>query len=233
MNNDEMLISVIIPVFNEAQTIGNIIGRVKTVLQKIGFKYEIIVVDDCSADRSLELSKSQGVRAYSLKIHMGKGYALRAGFAKAKGEIITTIDSDGSHRPEELPLLLTPILQGKADLVIGSRYLSRKPVATKKLNAIGVRLFNLLIKVLTRAEVSDSQSGYRVMKSEVLRNMGLKSGEYEIESEMLVKSARRGFRVKEVPISFEQRTYGTSRLDPIVDGFKILLSIVSAYIRGG
>jgi len=233
MNNDEMLISVIIPVFNEEQTIGNIIGRVKTVLQKIGFKYEIIVVDDCSADRSLELSKSQGVRAYSLKMHMGKGYALRAGFAKAKGEIIITVDSDGSHRPEELPLLLTPILQDKADLVIGSRYLSRKPVAAKKLNAIGVRLFNLLIKVLTRAEVSDSQSGYRAMKSEVLKNMGLKSGEYEIESEMLVKSARQGFRVKEVPISFEQRTYGRSRLDPMVDGLKILLSIVSAYIRGG
>jgi glycosyltransferase involved in cell wall biosynthesis len=126
---------------------------------------------------------------------MGKGYALRAGFAKAKGEIITTIDSDGSHRPEELPRLLTPILQNKADLIIGSRYLSQKPVATKKLNAAGVRLFNLLIKILTRAEVSDSQSGYRVMKSAVLRNMHLKSSEYEIESEMLVKTARQGFRV--------------------------------------
>jgi hypothetical protein len=106
-------------------------------------------------------------------------------------------------------------------------------MAAKKLNAIGVRLFNLLIKVVTRAEVSDSQSGYRVMKSEILRNMSLKSGEYEIESEMLVKTARRGLRVTEVPISFEQRTYGTSRLDPMVDGFKILLSIVSAYMRGG
>jgi hypothetical protein len=71
------------------------------------------------------------------------------------------------------------------------------------------------------------------MKSAVLRNMRLKSSEYEIESEMLVKTARQGFRVIEVPISFEQRTYGTSRLDPMVDGFKILLSIVSAYIKGG
>ena len=163
---------------------------------------------------------------------MGKGYALRAGFEKAKGEIITTIDSDGSHRPEELPLLLTPILQDKADLVIGSRYLSQKPVAAKKLNAIGVRLFNLLIKVFTSVELSDSQSGYRVIKSEVIRNMDLRSGEYEIESEMIVKTVRQGFRVKEVPISFEQRTCGKSRLDPMVDGLKILLSIVSAYIRG-
>ena len=233
MGNDEMLISVVIPVFNEELTIGNVIERLAAVMQKIGFKYEIIAVDDCSTDKSLEISKNQNVQVFSLKKHMGKGYALRAGFAKAKGDIITTIDSDGSHRPEELPRLLAPILRNKADLVIGSRYLSQKPVATKKLNAAGVRLFNLLIKILTRAEVSDSQSGYRVMKSAVLRSMSLKSSEYEIESEMLVKTARQGFRVIEVPISFEQRTYGTSRLDPMVDGFKILLSIVSAYIKGG
>jgi len=228
-----MLISFVIPVFNEELTIGNVIERLTVVAQKTGFKYEIIVVDDCSADRSLEFSKSHGVKVLSLKNHMGKGYALRAGFAKAKGEIITTIDSDGSHRPEELPLLLTPILQGKADLVIGSRYLSQRPVVAKKLNVAGVRLFNFLIKILTRADVSDSQSGYRVMKSGVLRNMRLKSGGYEIESEMLVKTARHGFRVIEAPISFEQRTYGTSRLDPMVDGYKILLSIVLAYIKGG
>jgi len=228
-----MLISVVIPVFNEELTIGNVIERLTLVMQKLGFKYEIIVVDDCSADKSLEFSKSPGVQVFSLKMHMGKGYALRAGFAKAKGEIITTIDSDGSHRPEELPRLLTLILQNKSDLVIGSRYLSQTPVAAKKLNVAGVRLFNFLVKILTGTAVSDSQSGYRVMKSAVLMNMRLKSGGYEIESEILVKTSRRGFRVMEVPISFEQRTYGTSSLDPMVDGFKILLSIMMAYLRSG
>jgi len=233
MDSDELLICVVIPVFNEELTIGNVIERLTAVMQKNGFKYEIIVVDDCSADRSLEISINHGVKVFSLKKHKGKGYALRVGFAKAKGEIITTIDSDGSHRPEELLGLLTPIFQKKADLVIGSRYLSQNPVPAKRLNFAGVRLFNFLIKILTRAEVSDSQSGYRVMKSAVLRNIRLKSGGYEIESEMLVKTARHGFSVKEVPISFEQRTYGTSRLDPIVDGFKILLSIVLSYFGDG
>jgi len=227
-----MLLSVVIPIFNEEPTISDVIGRLKATMQKIGFKHEIIVVDDCSEDRSLEISKSQSVKVYSLKKHMGKGYALRVGFAKAKGEIIATIDSDGSHRPEELPLLLTPILQDQADFVIGSRFLHEKPASAKKLNAIGVRLFNVLIKIFTRTKVSDSQSGYRAMKSEILKNLRLRSSEYEIESEMLVKTAQRGFRVKEVPISFEQRTYGTSRLDPVVDGFKILLSIVLAYMKG-
>ena len=232
MSNNEIMLSVIIPVFNEELTIGNIIERVKVVTEKTCSRNEIIVVDDCSRDRSLETSKSLGVKVYSLKKHMGKGYALRAGFAKAKGEIIVTIDSDGSHRPEELPRLLTPVLQGQADLVIGSRYLNQEPVSTKKLNAFGVRLFNFLIKIFTRTAVTDSQSGYRAMKFAVLENMRLKSGEYEIESEMLVKTARQGFRVMEVPISFEQRTYGMSRLDPLVDGLKILMSIVSAYMKG-
>ena len=233
METSETLISVVIPVFNEELTIGNVIERLTTVAQKIGFEHEIIVVDDCSADRSLEISKGYGVKVFSLKTHMGKGYSLRVGFAKAKGEIITTIDSDGSHRPEELPRLLTPILQNKADLVIGSRYSSRNPMVAKKLNFAGVRLFNFLIKILTRENFSDSQSGYRVMKASVLKNMRLNSSGYEIESEMTVKTVRQGFRVREVPISFEQRTYGTSQLDPMADGFKIFFSIVLAYMRDG
>jgi glycosyltransferase involved in cell wall biosynthesis len=232
MDKNETLLSVVIPIFNEEPTIDDVIRRLKVTLQKIGFKNEIMVVDDCSIDRSMVISKRQNVKVYSLKKHMGKGYALRAGFAKAKGEIIVTIDSDGSHRPEELPLLLTPILQDQADLVIGSRYLCEKPASAKKLNVIGVRLFNSLIKIFTRTAVSDSQSGYRVMKSQILKNLRLYSSGYEIESEMLVKTAQKGFRVKEVPISFEQRTYGRSRLDPVVDGFKILLSIVFAYLKG-
>jgi glycosyltransferase involved in cell wall biosynthesis len=233
MNNDGALLSVVIPVFNEELTIGNVIKRSAAAAQKTGFNYEIIVVDDCSTDESVENAKLLGVKVFSLKEHMGKGYALRAGFANAKGEIVTTIDSDGSHRPEDLPRLLTPILQKKADLVVGSRYLSQDSVVFKKLNVVGVRFFNFLIKILTRAEFSDSQSGYRVMNALVLRNMRLESSGYEIESEMLVKTVRQGFKVVEVPISFEQRTYGTSRLDPIVDGFRILFSILLAYMKDG
>lgn len=233
MEKGEILISVVIPVYNEELTIGKVIDRLKIVMKKTGFKHEIVVVDDCSQDNSINILKKHSVQVFSLRKHRGKGYALRAGFVKAKGDIVVTIDSDESHRPEELPKLLQPILQNKADLVIGSRYLNQKPVAAKKLNIVGVQLFNYLIKILTKTEVSDSQSGYRAIHAAVLKNMKLNSNEYEIESEMLVKSARQGFRVKEVPISFEQRTYGTSRLDPIVDGFKILLSIFLAYLRGG
>ncbi|HJW65403.1 MAG TPA: glycosyltransferase family 2 protein [Candidatus Bathyarchaeia archaeon] len=232
MSKKAALLSIVVPDYNEEHTIGDVIDRLKATLQKTGFAYEIIVLDDCSRDRSAEISLSKHATVYSLKQHMGKGFALRAGFRKAKGEIIVTIDSDGSNRPEELPLLLNPILQEEADLVIGSRFSGNMPTSGKRFNAAGVRIFNLMIRILTGAAVSDSQSGYRAMKSEVLANLRLRSGTYEIESEMLVKIARRGFRVREVPVSFEQRTYGKSTLDPIADGFKILVSIVMSYLKG-
>lgn len=231
MDKDEILLSVIIPVFNEELTISNIITRTKSVMEKEKYTYEIIVVDDFSSDRSLSFSLEKGVRVLSLKSHVGKGCALRAGFAKSKGKIVVTIDSDGSHQPEEIPLLLAPIIADQSDLVIGSRYLNSKSIIVKKFNVLGVKLFNLLIHFLVKARVSDSQSGYRIMKSEILKKMNFQSSGYEIESEMLVKTVRMGYRINELPISFEQRTYGKSSLDPIVDGFKILLSIIIAYIK--
>ncbi len=231
MQTDCKRLSVVVPVFNEEPTVGDIVGRLKKVLEETGFMHEVIVVDDCSTDNSLEVTRKQGVDVYQLKQHMGKGYALRAGFARAKGNLVATIDSDGSHLPEELPLLLLPIAQDKADLVIGSRFLNNGEGTTRKINKIGNRLFNNLIKILTGNPISDSQSGYRVMTRRVLGSMILGSGGYEIESEMLVKSARKRFRIAEVPITYEQRTYGRSGIDPLKDGLKILVSILWAYVR--
>jgi len=229
--NPKMLISVVIPLYNEAQTIGTVIECVQATMKSLGLNYEIIVVDDYSFDNSLMIAKMYPVRLYRLVIHCGKGVGLRVGFAKAKGDVIVTIDSDGSHRPEELPQLLYPILTNKADLVIGSRYLHKRNVAAKKLNVFGVKMFNLVIQMFMGVHVTDSQSGYRVMKREVLKIQHLKSCGYEIETEMLVKTAKSHFRVLEVPISFKQRVYGSSGVDHLHDGFRIFVSIISARIR--
>jgi glycosyltransferase involved in cell wall biosynthesis len=226
------MLSIIIPVYNEELTIGNIIDRTHVAAQKIGFPYEIIVVNDLSYDHSLEVACQRNCRVFSLKTHLGKGYALRAGFAQARGDVIVTIDSDGSHWPEELHEVLAPVLTGNVDMVIGSRYMNHKRVEARKLNKFGVRIFNRLIQLFTGVGITDSQSGYRAMKRQVLDGQKLKSGEYEIESEMLVKTAKAGFKVAEVPITFEQRTYGHSGVDPMVDGSKILFSIFMAYIKG-
>jgi glycosyltransferase involved in cell wall biosynthesis len=140
MHSDGNLLSVVVPVFNEEPTVGNVIDRIKRVLTEVGVQYEVLVVDDCSTDRSVQVALGRYVRVLHFKQHMGKGYALRAGFSKAKGNLIATIDSDGSHLPEEFPLLLTPVLEGKADLVIGSRFLNNGKGTTKKINKIGNRL---------------------------------------------------------------------------------------------
>ena len=104
-------------------------------------------------------------------------------------------------------------------------------MAARKLNAFGVQLFNYFIEILTGVNITDSQSGYRAMKLEILESEKLQSRGYEIESEMLVKAAKKNFRIIEVPISFQQRTYGRSGVDPVVDGIKILLSIILAYLK--
>jgi glycosyltransferase involved in cell wall biosynthesis len=227
-----MMLSIIIPVYNEELTIGNIIDRTKVAAQKTGLSYEIIVVNDLSYDHSLQVACNRGARVFTLKEHLGKGYALRAGFNQVRGDIVVTIDSDGSHWPEELDEVLAPVLAGQADMVIGSRYMNHKRVEARKLNKFGVRIFNYLIQLFTGVAITDSQSGYRAMKRQVLEKQKLKSGEYEIESEMLVKTAKAGFRVAEVPITFEQRTYGRSGVDPMVDGSKIMFSIILAYLKG-
>ena len=110
--------------------------------------------------------------------------------------------------------------------------MNHKRVAASRLNAFGVRMFNYFIQLLTGVAITDSQSGYRAMTHEVLRSQKPTSGEYEIESEMLVKTAKKKFRVTEVPISFEQRTYGRSGVDPMFDGSKFLFWIISASTKG-
>jgi glycosyltransferase involved in cell wall biosynthesis len=225
------LVSVIIPVFNEEVTIGDIVTRTKNALEKMGCSYEVLVVDDGSDDRSADVAQKR--KAHVLRDgHQGKGFALRSGFRHAKGEFVVTLDADGSHKPEEIPLVLRPLMADKADFVIGSRFANSEDNKTKipKINRTGNRLFNDLILYLTGARTSDSQSGFRAIRSSLIKRMKLGSRGYEVESEMLVKALRMGARVAETPISFDQRTVGRSKLDPIKDGARILYVIVTSYL---
>lgn len=231
MNREGLSVSVVIPVFNEELTIGDIVARTRSTLEKFDLPYEVLVIDDGSADRSAEIS--QASEAHVLReVHQGKGHALRLGFERAKGNVIVTLDSDGSHQPEEIPMVLECMKENRVDFVIGSRFFSNQINNAKipKVNRIGNRMFNNLIRFLTGMKVSDSQSGFRVIRSSILRRMELNSKGYEVESEMLVKALKMGAKVMEIPISFEQRTVGTSRLDPLKDGTRILYSIIASYL---
>jgi len=224
-------VSVIIPVFNEEATVGDIITRTKNTLEKMGVKHEVLVVDDGSDDMSADIALE--LKATVLRdFHQGKGIALRSGFRHAKGEMVVTVDADGSHKPEEIPLVLRFLIENRADFVVGSRFANSEANKTKipKINRTGNRLFNNLTGYLTGVTISDSQSGFRAIRTRLIKRMKLRSQGYEVESEMLIKALKMGARVTETPISFDQRTVGNSKLDPLKDGARILYAIITSYL---
>ena len=224
-------VSVIIPVFNEEATVGDIITRTKNTLEKMGVKHEVLVVDDGSDDMSADIALE--LKATVLRdFHQGKGIALRSGFRHAKGEMVVTVDADGSHKPEEIPLVLRFLIENRADFVVGSRFANSEANKTKipKINRTGNRLFNNLTGYLTGVTISDSQSGFRAIRTRLIKRMKLRSQGYEVESEMLIKALKMGARVAETPISFDQRTVGNSKLDPLKDGARILYAIITSYL---
>jgi glycosyltransferase involved in cell wall biosynthesis len=225
------LVSVIIPVFNEEVTIGDVVTRTKTTLEKLGVTYEVLVVDDGSYDRSAEIAQEQKANVLR-ECHKGKGFALRCGFRHSQGDLVVTLDADGSHKPEEIPLVLGSLMDNRNDFVVGSRFANSEDNITKipKINRAGNKLFNTMTGYLTGLKITDSQSGFRAIRSSLIKRMKLGSHGYEVESEMLVKALRMGARVAEIPISFDQRTVGSSKLDPIRDGIKIMYAIIASYL---
>jgi len=224
------VVSVVIPAYNEEKTIGNIIEETVQVMDSLGLPYEVIVVDDGSTDRTKEIASRYKAAVLSNGRNHGKGYALRKGFQHAQGNIIVTIDADGSHKPKEIPDLLVPLFNG-ADIVAGSRFLGSGKDHTSKLHLLGNYLINMTIMVLTRKWITDSQTGLRAFKRDFLQKTNLESKGYEIETEITVKSLKNGFKLKEVPVSCEKRKYNISRLRILSDGFRILKTILKSSIK--
>jgi glycosyltransferase involved in cell wall biosynthesis len=223
-------VSVVIPAYNEEKTIEEILIRTSRTMETIGIPYEVIVVNDGSSDKTRLLAETHKTTVLSNGRNIGKGHALRRGFQNATGNIIITIDADGSHKPEEIPKLLEPLLKG-ADIVAGSRFLgNREKDSVKKLHIIGNHLFNLLIFLLTRKRITDSQTGFRAFRKKVIRKIKLTSEGYEIETELTMKTLKNGFLLQEEPITCEKRRDGCSHLNPLRDGFKIFQNIIKAYI---
>jgi glycosyltransferase involved in cell wall biosynthesis len=227
---DIPIVSIVIPAYNEEKTIEEILARTNKTMETIGLPYDITVVDDGSLDRTRLLAERNKATVLTNGRNSGKGHALRRGFQNATGNIIITIDADGSHKPEEIPKLLKTLLNG-ADIVAGSRFLgNREKDSVRKLNVIGNHLFNLLILLLTRKRITDSQTGFRAFKKKVLQEIRMTSEGYEIETELTMKTLRNGYLLQEEPITCEKRRDGNSHLNPLRDGLKILKNIVKASI---
>jgi glycosyltransferase involved in cell wall biosynthesis len=220
-------VSVVIPAFNEQKTIGHVIEETTSVMDSLGVPYEIIVVNDGSTDRTGQVATGYKATVLTNETNRGKGYAVRKGFEQASGDIIVTIDADGAHSPKEIPDLLDPLTNG-TDIVGGSRFLRNNSFSTTKLNRIGNFIFNTAIATLTGKRVTDSQTGFRALKKEVLQKLNLASTGYEIETEITVKSLKNGFTFKEKPITCKQREYSASKLRILNDGAKILKTMLKA-----
>jgi len=229
-NVDNVSVSVVIPAFNEEQTVGWVVRRTCQVLEELGLSLEVIVVDDGSDDDTALVCEKYGARVIKNGRRMGKGTALRMGFHACRGDIIVTLDADGSHEPKEIPRLLKPILNGGFDMASGLRvFSSRSSVRRVKFRVLGNLVSSYFISLFAKRKVVDSQSGFRAFRADVVRGMKLSSRRFEIETEMLIEVIRSGRRFVEVPIIIGD-ALSSSKVNVVVDGLMIFWKTFSSII---
>ena len=227
MDLENIRISVVIPVYNEVGTIREIVSRV----QAIGLEKEIIIVDDCSTDGTREhlqeiAQGQENVRVFYQERNQGKGAALRTGFGFTTGDVVVIQDADLEYDPREYPTLLGPIVDGRADVVYGSRFLGGPHRVLFFWHYMGNRFLTLLSNALTNINLTDMETCYKVFKKEVLEEINLKSNRFGFEPEFTAKIARKGFRIYETPISYSGRTYAEGKKIGWKDGVKAIVAIL-------
>jgi glycosyltransferase involved in cell wall biosynthesis len=220
----DMKLSVIIPVYNEAKTILEIIKRVKGV----PFEKEIIVVDDGSTDgTSSLLRKNQDeITVLSHESNQGKGRAIRTAIPHITGDIVIIQDADLEYDPSEYPRLIGPILDGKADVVYGSRFLGGPHRVLFFWHAVGNKIITTLSNMLTNLNLSDMETGFKVFRAEVLKGIEIESNRFGFEPEITSKIAKMGCRIYEIDISYWGRDYSEGKKINWKDGMAAIYWII-------
>ena len=219
-----MKLSVIIPVYNEAGTILEIIQRVK----EAPFEKEIIVVDDSSTDGTASLLKgnNEGIKPLFHDRNKGKGAAIRTALPHITGEIAIIQDADLEYHPSEYPRLISPILNGVADVVYGSRFQGGTHRVLYFWHSVGNNVVTTLSNMFTNLNLSDMETGYKVFRSEVLKKIKIESNRFGFEPEITAKIAKMGCRIYEVPISYWGRDYSEGKKINWKDGLAAIYWII-------
>jgi glycosyltransferase involved in cell wall biosynthesis len=219
------LLSVVMPVYNERDTIEEIVSRVLAIPMRV----ELIVVDDASTDGTRahleDLQKRFGFTLLLQPRNQGKGAALRRGFAAVTGDIVAIQDADLEYSPEEFPSLAQLIIEGRADVVYGSRFLGRHRVFLFT-HYLGNRVLTLVTNILYNTMLSDMETCYKVIRREVLDGLDLQSDGFGIEPEITAKIFKRGYRVYEVPITYDGRGYDEGKKITWKDGLVALWVLI-------
>jgi glycosyltransferase involved in cell wall biosynthesis len=228
-----MKISVVIPVYNEAATIAELISRV----QGVDISKEVIVVDDGSTDGTRDAlarleRQYDNLRVFLQAKNRGKGAALRTGFEQATGDFVLVQDADLEYDPADYPALLKPLIEGKADVVYGSRFLTTKEHRVLFFwHSVGNRLLTLISNMFTDLNLTDMETGYKAFRREVIQAIKLEQDRFGFEPEVTVKISRMKLRIYEVGISYYGRTYEEGKKIGWKDGVKALWCILKYSIK--
>jgi len=228
-------LSIVIPVYNEERWVGQLLERVLAA-DSCGLAKELVVVNDCSKDGTLAILEEHARRHPEIKLvnqeqNRGKGAALRRGFEEATGDLVLIQDADLEYDPGDYPVLLAPILDGRADVVLGSRFLGGPHRVLFFWHAVGNRVLTTLSNMFTNLNLTDMETCYKVFRAEVIKAVVLEQERFGFEPEVVAKVARSGARIYEVPISYAGRTYAEGKKIGWRDGVKALYCVLR-YSRG-